>query len=162
MLQLADLDKEDFLESFKHWYEEFGGKNPEYYTKDRCLYWVLQDIGMLGEEPDIGTLFDLIEMLHIWYFHVVARNSEEHLTCEEFAEVTWLFMETYSFDTFNSQDIWPLISRILQYIETAYSITEAGKWAPLTAPNYLELLAGTCAAWFFQLTENEEDVHVND
>lgn len=156
------MKKEDFLSGFNKWYEASGGKNTEYYNKDRCLYWVLQDIGMLGEEPDIDTLFDLIETLHIWYFHVVARNSEEHLTCEEFAEVTWSFMETCSIYVFDTQDIRTLISRIIQYVDNVYMITQSGEWPPLPVSSYLKLLGGTCVAWFFQLTENEEDIHVND
>ena len=147
------MNKHDFLESFKDWYEEFGGKNPEYYTQDRCFYWFLQDIGMLGEESHIYTLFDAIETIYIWYTHVV---DGECGTCEDFAEVQWLFMET---DCFSSHDSWSLISRILKYAETAYSITNK---MPLTASNYLELLAGTCTAWFFELTEEKENDHDND
>lgn len=154
MLQLADLDKEDFFESFKHWYEEFGGKNPEYYTKDRCLYWVLQNIGMLGEEPDIYTLFDTIETIYIWYTHVADVDCG---TYEDFAEVSWLFMETYSFDIFSSHDTWPLVSRILKYAETVYTFPDAGREGPIPTFGYLEILAGTCIAWFFELTEKKYD-----
>lgn len=153
------MKKQEFLESFERWYEEYGGKNPEYYTPDVCLYWLLQNIGMLGEEAHIYTLFDAIETIYIWYTHVVDGDCG---TCEDFAEASWLFMETYSFDCFSSHDSWSLISRILKYAEIAYSIIKEGNKTPLTASNYLELLAGTCTAWFFELAEEKKNDHDND
>lgn len=150
------MKKQEFLESFERWYEKCGGKNPEYYTPDVCLYWLLQNIGMLGEEAHIYTLFDAIETIYIWYTHVVDGDCG---TCEEFAEVSWRFMETYSFDIFSSHDTCPLISRILNYVETVYTFPDVGREGLIPASGYLELLAGTCIAWFFELMEKP---HVDD
>lgn len=150
------MKKQEFLENFERWYEEHGGKNPEYYTPDVCLYWLLQNIGMLGEEPHIYILFDAIETIYIWYTHVVDGDCG---TCEDFAEMSWRFMETHSFDIFSSHDTCPLISRILNYVETVYTFPDGGRAEPIPTSGYLELLAGTCIAWFFELMEKS---HVDD